>query len=540
MVLSLLKMNLSATVLILAIVAVRAVTIHRLPKNTFLVLWGVALGRLLIPFSLPLPLNIYTNVRRLDGALLKTTTIPDVLAISEPTYRIANLPNMANLVPAETIGFSVSPLVVIWLMGLLACALYFLVMHLRCSKVYRTSLPLDSDFVRQWLREHRTWRTVQIRQSDVITAPLTYGIWRPMVLMPKMTDWEDIDCLRYILAHEFVHIKRFDILFKWLLAAALCVHWFNPLVWIMYILANRDLELSCDEIVVRIYGETTKSAYALTLIALEEKRSSLTPLCAGFSKNPMEERIVAIMKLKKPSIFAILTAVILVVGAASVFVRPTISDREPTGQGTNQILDLVTVAGNQELTPEILEKFNNLGMQHTLRFAPEYTQDGKFVSSWDEVLLYLYKSGYSNGGAMKAENVEENVHNLFGNKAKFSHQSTEHFTFDGKRYVPTGIMYTGESAYQVVSLNANPETLFYKAKLLQFDYDTTVANHNNPNSTANARQLGDKGIDNIERIAQLIRSRKTDDLIPCRTIDISFFIDRDNGQVTFDSISFTA
>ncbi len=100
------------------------------------------------------------------------------------------------------------PLVVIWLMGLLACALYFLVMHLRCSKVYRTSLPLENDFVRQWLREHRTWRTVQIRQSDVITAPLTYGIWRPMVLMPKMTDWEDIDCLRYILAHEFVHIKR--------------------------------------------------------------------------------------------------------------------------------------------------------------------------------------------------------------------------------------------------------------------------------------------------------------------------------------------
>ena len=331
MVLSLLKMSLSAAVLILVIVAVRAVAIHGLPKNTFLVLWGVALGRLLIPFSLPLPLNIYTNVGRLDGALLKTTTIPDVLAISEPTYRIANLPNMANLVPAETIGFSVSPLVVIWLMGLLACALYFLVMHLCCSKVYRTSLPLDSDFVRQWLREHRTWRTVQIRQSDVITAPLTYGIWRPMVLMPKMTDWEDIDCLRYILAHEFVHIKRFDILFKWLLAAALCVHWFNPLVWIMYILANRDLELSCDEIVVRTYGETTKSAYALTLIALEEKRSSLTPLCAGFSKNPMEERIVAIMKLKKPSIFAILTAVILVVGAASVFVRPTISDREPTG-----------------------------------------------------------------------------------------------------------------------------------------------------------------------------------------------------------------
>ena len=542
MVLSLLKMSISAAVLILVIVAGRAVAIHRLPKKTFLVLWRVALGRLLIPFSLPLPLHIYTNVGWLDDTLLTTpaTTTPSAFTSGEPTYCITNLPNMVNLVPAKTTAFSVSPLVVIWLMGLLACALYFLVMHLRCSKVYRTSLPLENDFVRQWLREHRTWRTVQIRQSDLTTAPLTYGIWRPVVLLPKITDWEDIDCLRYILAHEFVHIKRLDILFKWLLAAALCVHWFNPLVWIMYILANRDLELSCDEIVVRTYGEQTKSAYALTLIALEERRSGLIPLCASFSKNPMEERIVAIMKLKKPSIFAILTAVILVVGAASVFVRPTISDQELTGQGTNSMLDLITVAGKQELTSEILEQFNDLGVQHTLRFAPEYTQDGKFVSSWDEVLLYLYKSGYSRGGAMRVDDIEKIIYNLFGTKATFSHQSTDHFVLDGERYIPKGIAYTGESAYQVVLLNANPDAVFYEAKLLQFDYDTTVANTNNPNSTANAHRLGDKGTGNIERIAQLIRSQQTDDLIPCRAIDISFFIDRDTGQVTFDSISFTA
>ena len=135
---------------------------------------------------------------------------------------------------------------------------------------------------------------------------------------------------------------------------------------------------------------------------------------------------------------------------------------------------------------------------------------------------------------------KKNVHNLFGDKAKFSHQSTEHFTFDGKRYVPTGIMYTGESAYQVVSLNVNPDISFYEAKLLQFDYDTTVANSNNPNSTANAHRLGDKGTGNIERIAHLIRFQKMDDLIPCRTIDISFFVDRDTGQATFDSINFDA
>jgi beta-lactamase regulating signal transducer with metallopeptidase domain len=132
---------------------------------------------------------------------------------------------------------------------LLACALFFLVTHLRCRKVYKTALPVDNEFMRQWLSEHPTKRRVQIRQSDKIATPLTYGVFRPVILLPKTTDWTDETRLRYILTHEFTHIRRFDTLTKLALAAAVCVHWFNPLVWVMYILANRDNELSCDETV---------------------------------------------------------------------------------------------------------------------------------------------------------------------------------------------------------------------------------------------------------------------------------------------------
>ncbi len=98
------------------------------------------------------------------------------------------------------------------------------------------------------------------------------------MLLPKTTDWTDEARLRYILTHEFVHIRRFDVLTKLLLVSALCIHWFNPFVWAMYVLFNRDIELSCDETVVRTFGDTIKSAYALTLIGLEEKKSRLTPL----------------------------------------------------------------------------------------------------------------------------------------------------------------------------------------------------------------------------------------------------------------------
>ena len=98
-----------------------------------------------------------------------------------------------------------------------------------------------------------------------------------------------------------MHIRYFDAAVKLLMAAALCIHWFNPCVYLMYIFFNRDLELACDEAVVRRFGEEEKSAYAMALIEMEEEKSGLLPLGNSFSKNAIEERIGAIMKIKKIS-----------------------------------------------------------------------------------------------------------------------------------------------------------------------------------------------------------------------------------------------
>ena len=116
-----------------------------------------------------------------------------------------------------------------------------------------------------------------------------------------------------------MHIRRFDSIKKLVLITVLCVHWSNPLVWAMYILANRDIELSCDEAVVRLFGENTKAAYARALISMEETRSGLTPLCNNFSKNAIEERITAIMKIKKRTIFSFVLAGVIVAGTATAF-----------------------------------------------------------------------------------------------------------------------------------------------------------------------------------------------------------------------------
>lgn len=184
---------------------------------------------------------------------------------------------------------------------------------------FQAALPIQNDFVEQWQKTHSAKRPVLVRQSDKVSAPLSYGLWKSVILMPKKTDWNDIGQLEYILLHEYVHICHHDSAVKLISAFTLCVHWFNPLVWVMYFLLQRDIELACDESVVRRFGEQSKSIYANMLIDMEARKSGLMPLCNNFSKNAIEERIMAIMKMKKTSVMAVLLSAALIVGVAAAF-----------------------------------------------------------------------------------------------------------------------------------------------------------------------------------------------------------------------------
>lgn len=308
---SLIQMSVSGAVMILVITAVRAISINRLPKKTFAVLWGLVLVRLLVPFSLPSPFSVYSLAGHSGAGQIGTSPIANVLPVDPVSAGTAAAHNTAVSAGISVWGWT-------WGIGLVLCILYFTAACIRCRRKFMVSEPVENDFTIQWLTEYQLRRPVSIRQSGKITAPLTYGILHPVILMPAETDWTETMRMQYVLAHEYVHIRRFGAVTKLLLTAALCLHWCNPLVWVMYLLANRDIELSCDERVVRMFGETVKSAYALMLIAMEEKKSGLTPLCSNFSKNAVEERIEAIMKIKKTTVFSIAAAcaVVAVIGSA--------------------------------------------------------------------------------------------------------------------------------------------------------------------------------------------------------------------------------
>ena len=147
-------------------------------------------------------------------------------------------------------------------------------------------------------------------------------------------DWKNEKQLQYVLSHEYVHIYRYDTVTKLIATLALCIHWFNPFVWVMYILFNRDIELACDESVIRQFGEKSKSAYSLMLISMEATKSGLLPLCNNFSKNAIEERITAIMKTKKITIFSLVLASLIVVGVGTAFTTSAqANNNNPTSDG---------------------------------------------------------------------------------------------------------------------------------------------------------------------------------------------------------------
>ena len=328
---SLFQMSVAGGVLILFIVVIRALAIHRLPKTTFLALWMIAALRLLLPFSIPLTFNIHIGldvfsdvVQELPSGNIASTLPGD----SPPSYDIG------TAVPSPATEH-ISTFEILWLVGVLLLAIYFSISYFRSMRKFRMSIPDNTPYIQNWLTAHQISRPLAVRSSDLISSPLTYGILHPVILLPKKLDRNDQVALKYVLTHEYVHIRRFDAITKILFAAVLCIHWFNPLVWGMYVLANRDTELSCDAWVIRMTGVKNRSSYALMLIKMEERRNGMSALCSHFGKNAITERIEAIMKFKKTSTIACALALVVVVGATTAFAASANTATQPEQDDTS-------------------------------------------------------------------------------------------------------------------------------------------------------------------------------------------------------------
>ena len=464
---SLLQMSFLGTVIILLIVVLRAVLINRLPKKTFLILWWIALIRLLVPFSIKSVTSIYSLLQSIYSDInpVRTAQTTTFLPIHGNMPEIANGLSEAMVQRTE----SISILSVIWLAGLLLCFGFFAVSYIKCYREFRFSLPVENDILEAWKEKHPLKRSLSIRQTETIAAPLSYGVIRPVILMPKNTEWKNIYQLRYVLEHEYVHIRRLDMLTKLIMIAAVCIHWVNPLVWVMYILFNRDLELSCDETVVRRFGMDIKSVYATALISMEEKKSGLTPLCNSFSKNAIEERIRAIMKIKKTSKFAVIISAVLVICVTGGFATSASSLEKKTETAqengeTTVALNEVNIREDESLSSSDVEWWT----------AEEYA---KWLDEEKEVLQSMIGEKAYTGGdgwfVWTQEKVDETIALYEDNLQKIKDgmklsKSSDDAVGITMAYSPENIEYAKQEAETVTENKDSNENVFSEEQLSEY------------------------------------------------------------------------
>lgn len=160
---SFLQMSLHGAVMIAVITILRALTLNQVPKKTFLVLWALALVRLLVPFSLPSRLSVYTLLAR------QAPAVSDATAVSPPPVLPAAPVTITPQVTAPSAS-TVLPWAVVWLVGIEVCALTFAVLYVRCYREFQTSLPVEHDYARRWLAAHPLRRKLVIRQSDRVSS----------------------------------------------------------------------------------------------------------------------------------------------------------------------------------------------------------------------------------------------------------------------------------------------------------------------------------------------------------------------------------
>ena len=329
----LLEMSISGGALILAAAVIRTLGRDRLPRRTFTALWTLSTLRLTVPVRLPFRLSVWAMVRRTVPHTAAPEPVP-AAAVTLSGQNAAPAAGVIQNVPLPDRGAPFPATTALWLAGAALLALVFALVYIRGRRSFRTALPAESAFVKEWLDSHPLRRRIQIRVSDRIAAPLTYGVVRPVILLPKGVDLEDGAALGFVLEHELAHIRRFDAARKLVLAGVVCLHWFNPMVWVLFVLAGRDMELACDEAVLRVLGPDARKEYARTLLSMEVVRGGLGGLASGFSKNAIEERIHAIMKNQEKSLLSAALAVLLVLGAGAVFAtaapEPEAEEAAPT------------------------------------------------------------------------------------------------------------------------------------------------------------------------------------------------------------------
>lgn len=314
--LKLLNLSISASWLVLAVLALRLVS-KRSPKWMNVLLWGIVALRLMLPFSIESAVSLIPSAETVSPAAVQFDPAPTI------TSGVSVIDNAVNPSLSEHFSAvptaSVNPLYVwteiagwVWLIGLGAMLLYALVSYLRLRRRVSVSLPIQD----------------HIYLCDAISSPFILGVVKPHIYLPSGLDEVQ---RQNVLSHERAHLARRDHWWKPLGFALLAVYWFNPVLWLAYALLCRDIELACDERVIRTMDESAVKTYSTVLLACSMLRKAAITCPLAFGEVGVKERVKNALHYKKPAFWVVAASVAVCVVVAVCFLTNPPTDTDAAG-----------------------------------------------------------------------------------------------------------------------------------------------------------------------------------------------------------------
>lgn len=314
--LKLLNLSISASWLVLAVLVLRLVS-KRSPKWMNVLLWGIVALRLVLPFSVESALSLIPSAETVSPAAVQFDPAPTI------TSGVSIIDNAVNPSLSEHFAavptMSVNPLYVwteiagwVWLIGLGAMLLYALVSYLRLRRRVSVSLPVQD----------------HIYLCDAISSPFILGVVKPHIYLPSGLDEVQ---RQNVLSHEQAHLARRDHWWKPLGFALLAVYWFNPVLWLAYALLCRDIELACDERVIRTMDESAVKTYSTVLLACSMPRKAVITCPLAFGEVGVKERVKNALHYKKPAFWVVAASVTVCIVVAVCFLTNPPTDTDAAG-----------------------------------------------------------------------------------------------------------------------------------------------------------------------------------------------------------------
>ena len=298
------NMSVSAGWLVLAVLALR-LALRRAPKWVAVLLWGMVALKLLCPVSIESALSLVPSAETVPQEIVFAAR-PAIQSGVGVVDAAINPVLTESFAPPTTVT-SVNPIQIFlavwanfWLLGALALALYALVSYWRLRRRVSTAVRLEGN----------------VYQSEAVASPFILGLLRPRIYLPFSMDEGQRS---YVLAHERAHLARRDHWWKPLGYALLCIHWFNPLLWLAYVLLCRDIELACDEKVVRDLESEERADYSEALLCAAVARRSIAACPLAFGEVGVKERVSSVLGYKKPAFWLVALSLVVCAVVAVCF-----------------------------------------------------------------------------------------------------------------------------------------------------------------------------------------------------------------------------